>query len=363
MGLKENLINYSKRYNKVGSVFNKVLIVIFVLCAAVMVMYSLDPQRFQSQVVQTDNVPTGVYIDCPRTQTGSLENLTISNINIVDKISVIDYTTDVLKGPNQKNLIPPVTKPEFSTYTELGSCFPDDQMVITVTTDNITKVYPLAILDYHIVINDIIGNTPVAVVYTPTSGIINVFKTLLKTNHVILGHTGSLYKNTDLLVDFSTDTLWSAKTGEALVGVMTGGKLEKINFRLMNYGKAKTEYTLGKIMTFSTGFRRDYGIDPFKEFKNNNVIPQQTSNQSTLLNLKETVVGFVYNNQNYAISINKIKDQTPYSAIIGADKLTSTYSKGEYILTLISGNVTSKLNFEFMYWYVWYDYYPDTIVL
>lgn len=364
MGIQEKYNEINKKFSNAGSIINKVLFIVFVLCIALLIIYMFIPNNNKINVVQTDNVPGGTLIECPQTVYASLEKVTITDINVIDRISLINYGSEVLVGPNQKNLVAPITNPQVSTPGFLGNCLADSREVITVTTDNITRIYPLAILDYHIVINDTVGNTPIAVVYTPTSGMINVFKTTVKNSRLIFGHTGSLYKNTDLLVDFSSDTLWSAKTGEALVGMMTGAKLQKIDFRFMNYSRAKTEYPNAQIVTFSTGFKRNYGIDPFIEYKNNNLIPQELSNQSSILSIKEFVLGFTVDNQYYAISTSKIKDQTPYHASIGNNLLTAVYNDGEYILTLnANGESARQISFEIMYWFVWYDYYPATRVL
>lgn len=353
---------FTKFYTRASGLYNKIIIVLAVIVIIGLIYYLINPPEQQVEL-QTDNIATvGEFLNCPQTGDDYLEQVTISNINLVSQISLINYKTEVLEAQNQKNIIPPITKPVFMSYETLGSCFGDFQKVITVTVNNITKIYPVAILEYHIVINDIIDKTPIIVVYTPISGIIKAFNSSLRSETAVFGHSGSIYKNTDLLVDFKTDSLWSVFNGKALVGISTGAILPEVEFRVMNYGKAKTEYPEAQVMSFITGFRRNYGVDPFVEFKNNNIYFQEPFNKSNLVRGKEIILGFEYNGIHYAVPTEKVSDNETYNSTAEGQDVKVEYTDGEYI-AYMGADQETKLKLEIMYWYIWYDYYPDTRVI
>jgi len=362
MKTKKILTNANKFYRKANGIYNKIIVIILLLVVGSLIIYMVNSRGGKVDVINVDNVDSGTYIECPQTADKYLETVNYQDINTVKQISVINFETEVLVSSNKKNIIPPITKPEFTDYVILDECFMDSQKVITVTIGEETKIYPLAILEYHLVINDVMGYTPIIVVYTPITGITRVYKSSVKGEKYIFGHSGNLYRNTDLLVDFKTDSLWSSKEGTALVGIMTGATLEKLDFRLMNYGKAKQDFPNGKVMTFATGFRRGYGLDPFVEYKNSNALFQEPAYKYQVIEDKQQVIGFEYNENHYAVELSKITENAPYISKIEEKNLKIILSGGEYIAYLGSGE-DGRIVTDIMYWFTWYDYNPDTRVL
>lgn len=302
-------------------------------------------------------------IECPQTAEAYLEKADLVDIKTVTQIGLINYDKEVLLSQNKKNLVPPVNKPLFVNYDTLNGCFEDGRQVVVVQVADEVRLYPVAILEYHIVVNDVIAGEPIAVVYAPISGIVRAFKTTIKTDKLVFGHSGNLYKNTDLLVDFKTDSLWSVQNGKALIGVMSGGILEQIDYKVMNYAKAKNDYPQAKIMSMVTGYRRTYGIDPFIDYKTSLSIFQEPTNKSSNLADKDLILGFNYQGVNYAIAQKKVMQSQIYRTKIATDvDVKIVYDQGQFTLYVGKGS-DSETKFDLMYWYVWYDYNPDTHVI
>jgi len=360
MSLTDTLKKTDKFIKKTGAVYDKVALILLLLIVGIILIYMVSGINNSSNgPAKTDNIGQTTAINCPQTDAKNIQNVDLLDINTATQISSINYNTDVLISQNKKNIIPPVTRPEYVSYSLLGSCLEDTRKVLVVNVDGQTKVYPLDILAYHIAINDVYTNTPIVVIYSPISDIYRVFKTTVKGQVYTFGHSGALYKNTDLLVDFQTDTLWSALTGEALVGTMTGAKLEQIDYRIMNYGRAKSEFPEGQVMTFMTGFVRQYGVDPFLDFKNSNLEEQEPSFSSNALPVKQVVLGFQVKGIHYAVPTSNVTDKQPYYSSVNGQTLKVILVNGEYIIYLGDSNPNPQ-NYDSMYWYVWYNYYPDT---
>jgi hypothetical protein len=171
-----------------------------------------------------------------------------------------------------------------------------------------------------------------------------------------------LYRNTDLLIDYKTNTLWSAYTGKALVGTQAGATLEPVDFRIMSFGKAKKEFQYASIMSFVTGHRRYYGVDQFTTFKSSNTLYQKLSYSSNQLEIKEYVLGFELNSIHYAVPVSKITKNNPYVTTINDKQVKFINDNGEYI-GYFTDNESVKLKLERAFWYIWYDYNPDTKVI
>jgi hypothetical protein len=352
----------SQYYHKADQTYNRLLLIAALLGVGVLIMFFITP-KYDGQS-KTDNIETlsQKQITCPQTASNEIVKPNESTINTVKQISSIDYDKEVYPGPGKRNIIPPVTKTKFVSYSQLGSCFGLDQQVIVVTIKGLTKVYPVTIADYHIVINDSFGNIPVIIVRSPMSGFYRVFQANVNGQNLGFAHSGDLYKNVDLLVDDKSDTLWTVVDGKAVVGVMTGATLIPIDFHVMNYGKAQSQFTNGKVMTFETGYRRTYGVDPFLDFKKGNYLYQEPSHISRVLNEMEPIIGFVVDGFHYAIPTAKISSTSIYKATANDKEIKVTFDGGEYY-AYFGNSRSNQIKLDYAYWYVWFDQYPDTKVI
>jgi len=352
----------SQYYHKADDAYNRLLLVAAALGVVVLLMFLVIP-NYDGRT-STDNIDTvsQKLLMCPQTASAEIVKPVESTINTVKQISSIDYEHEVYSGSGKRNMIPPVTQTKFVNYSQLGKCFGLDQQVIVVSINGVTKVYPVTIVDYHIVINDSFGNVSVSIVRSPMSGLYRVFQSTVNGQNLVFAHSGDLYKNVDLLVDDKSDSLWTVVDGKAVVGVMTGATLSPLDFRLMNYAKAQSQYPNGKVMSFETGYRRTYGVDPFLDFKKGNYLYQEPSHKSKVLNEMDSVIGFVVDGFHYAIPTARISSTSIYKATANDKEIRVTLDGGEYY-AYFSNSRTNKIKLDYAYWYVWFDYYPDTKVL
>ncbi len=106
----------------------------------------------------------------------------------------------------------------------------------------------------------------VLVTYCPLcrSGI--VFDPVVAGERVEFGTSGKLWNSNLLMYDRTTDSLWSQILGEAVVGEMTGTKLDVLPSDITTYGAWKTEQPSGQVLSRETGYSRDYGRDPYGDY-------------------------------------------------------------------------------------------------
>ncbi|MBL4625017.1 MAG: DUF3179 domain-containing protein [Flavobacteriales bacterium] len=131
-----------------------------------------------------------------------------------------------------RDVIPPIDNPNFwSKKQALDSLF-GHEPVIAIEINGEAKGYPLSILMYHEIVNDIVGGVPVTGSYCPLCNAGIVFDRRLKFDdneyELDFGVSGML-RNSDMVMwDRQTETWWQQFTGEGLVGKLQGALLTQI---------------------------------------------------------------------------------------------------------------------------------------
>ncbi len=80
-----------------------------------------------------------------------------------DVVKVIDRSP-VIRVLN-KDDIPAIDSPAFERADSASSFMRDEEIVIGVSDDNTAKAYSTWLLDSHEIVNDVIGQTPIAVTW------------------------------------------------------------------------------------------------------------------------------------------------------------------------------------------------------
>ena len=127
----------------------------------------------------------------------------------------------------RKDGIPALTNPAHvpaadATYLE------DDELVFGVEIAGDARAWPLRILDWHEVLNDVVGGVPVTLAYCPLcgSGILYDARAPGRDEPFVFGTSGLLYRSNKLMYDQATHSLWHQFTGRPVVGPLTGSGIE-----------------------------------------------------------------------------------------------------------------------------------------
>ena len=77
------------------------------------------------------------------------------------------------------------------------------------------------------------------------------------------GTTGLLRFSNLVMYDRQTESWWQEFNGEAVVGDMTGKRLELLPLRIVPWKEFKAAFPQGKVLSRDTGHRRPYGSNPY----------------------------------------------------------------------------------------------------
>jgi hypothetical protein len=101
---------------------------------------------------------------------------------------------------------------------------PDDP-VIGVAINGDVRAYPRRIIDWHEMVNDVVGGVPVSLAYCTLCGSAVLYDGRLEGRTLRFGTSGLLYRSNKLMYDRETRTLWEQYSGEPVWGPLVGSGL------------------------------------------------------------------------------------------------------------------------------------------
>ena len=176
--------------------------------------------------------------------------------------SIVDFS-EILVGNPTKDGIPSVTYPLMETVEEAGGWLAARSPVIAVEIDQEARAYPLAILIWHEIANDMIAGTPVAVTFCPLCNSAITFDRHVDHDVLEFGVSGMLRHSDLIMYDRETETWWQQLTGEGLVGEYAGAWLDIVPSQVINFASFAERYPDGLVMSRDTGYNRQYGVNPY----------------------------------------------------------------------------------------------------
>jgi hypothetical protein len=174
----------------------------------------------------------------------------------------IEYD-EILSGGPPRDGIPSIDDPQFISQDEAAEWLPPVEPVIAVEINGDARAYPLQILTWHEIVNDTVGDVPVAVTFCPLCNSALTFDRRFDGQVFAFGTSG-LLRNSDLIMyDRTTETLWQQFTGAGIVGDLAGEQLTFVPSILVSFNDFQEAYPEGVVLSRDTGFNRRYGENPY----------------------------------------------------------------------------------------------------
>ena len=182
-----------------------------------------------------------------------------------------DWKTDFTKAsvsPEEltrgqtKDGIPAISQPRFLAVPKvdfLGAREP----VIAFELGGEARAYPLQILTWHEIVNDVVADRPVLITFCPLCNTAIAFDRTVGGETLEFGVSGFLRKSDLVMFDRKTESWWQQVTGEAIVGELTGTRLEFLPSSIVSWADFKASFPEGRVLSRETGFRREYGRNPY----------------------------------------------------------------------------------------------------
>lgn len=175
--------------------------------------------------------------------------------------SSVDFR-EIISGGPPKDGIPAIDAPRFTVASDPNLGLSDDEPVIACVYEGAGHAYPLRILMFHEIVNDVIGDLAIAVTYCPLCNTSIVFDRTVDGRVLDFGTTGKLRFSDLVMYDRQTESWWQQFTGEAIVGAMNGKRLAILPSRVMPFGAFRQTFPEGRVLQPPERASR-YGVNPY----------------------------------------------------------------------------------------------------
>ena len=306
----------------------------------------------------------------------------------------------IVNGGPPPDGIPSIDNPKFIQIQKAEEFLEDSDLVVGLNINGDIRAYPLQILVWHEIVNDKVGNTPVAVTYCPLCFTNQVFNRTMNDGQILeFGTSGKLYNSNLVMYDRTTKSLWSQAMAQGIGGTFAGIKLERIPFDVAYWKEWKQLYPDSKVLSTDTGSTRPYGADPYGDYYTNGEILFPVSNSDDRVGLKEIAIGLENKGQYKAFKLQEIEDKKVinnqvngkpivlfslhpfmarvYDPVVNGQTLEFNYNikdkkfvdkqtnsmwnfDGKSISGQMKGKQLTRLSFDEGFWFEWVAFHPKT---
>ena len=304
---------------------------------------------------------------------------------------------EIVWGGVEQDGIPPLRLPKLIKANKADYLAGTD-IVFGVNINGVAKAYPKRILAWHEMFIDDFGDQTIAGVYCTLCGTVIAYDMTHEGITHNLGTSGFLYRSNKLMYDKATQSLWNTIEGKPVLGPLAKDDIELNVYPVVTstWNEWKSTHPNTLVLSLDTGHQRDYsegaaysdyfGSDAlmFPVPKSNNALRNKDevliiraagyrddpiAISTSFLNKKKWYMGhvadtnfIVITDKSNAARVYDIKNHQFKSFKKGTlkDELGQEWNVSAD--TIVGpGNVTlERLPSHNMFWFAWYNAYPET---
>ena len=267
----------------------------------------------------------------------------------------------ILHGGPAKDGIPAIDAPKFLPPS--GAPLAPGDRVLGLARNGAVKAYPVRILNWHEIVNDRLGDEPIAITYCPLCGTGIAYLRRVGGRPTTFGVSGLLYNNDLLLYDRATQSLWSQMLAQAISGPLKGEKLTPVALIHTTWADWNARHPDTLVFSAETGFSRDYSRDPYAGYESSPRVMFPTAATSDRFPAKELVLGVELNGARkaYAFSeLAKALGNRPQGTIddrLGGSAVSIRFDR-EHRAAQAFDSSGRELPAYVAYWFAWSAFYP-----
>jgi hypothetical protein len=268
---------------------------------------------------------------------------------------------DIKKGGPPRDGIPSLDNPVFVTADDATYLKGRDR-VLGLSINGVSRAYPIRVLNYHEIVNDIVGGAGVVVTYCPLCGSGTAFAAVIDGRHHEFGVSGLLYNSDVLMYDRETGSLWSQLMVQAVTGPMKGTQLEQLPLSNTSWREWVKRYPETRVLSNKTGYSRNYKVDPYPNYGRDGTLFFPVAHASKKYRRKEIVMGLEIDGQFQAYPFKELKkgESRFDDAFAGEDFSVEFDAKNRTARVLRSDG--SEIPTTMAFWFAWYAFHPETAV-
>ncbi len=176
---------------------------------------------------------------------------------------------EIISGGVGRDGIPSIDDPQFEPAKEHDDSFAGNEPVVSINVNGDARAYPLQILTWHEIVNDVVGGKPLAITYCPLCNSAVVFDAQFETEILEFGVSGMLRYSDLVMYDRQTGTWWQQFTGNGIVGKHAGKRLTLVPSRLESWDNFLERHPDGQVLVPNDPRARPYGRNPYAGYDSN----------------------------------------------------------------------------------------------
>lgn len=269
-------------------------------------------------VTETSDQPTATTVDSDTTTTNPPTTIepgedVPSALDDMEHPSFPEPLVDpdqIISGGPPPDGIPPIDGPSFVSVEEADEWLANEEPVLYLEMNDEVHAYPIQIMMWHEIVNDTVGGVPVTVTYCPLCNSAVSFRREVNGQVTTFGTSGRLYASALVMYDRATESLWTHFDGRAVVGALTGEKLEPISSPLLAWSDFKESFPDAEVLDRnSTGYDRPYGRNPYAGYDDPDTQPFLfRGDVDDRAAAKQRVVGVAVDSASRAWSLDALKE-------------------------------------------------------
>ncbi len=271
--------------------------------------------------------------------------------------------SEILHGGPPRDGIPALSNPKLVESDSAGYLEPEDR-VVGITLNGEARAYPVAILNWHEIVNDEIDDRHFAITYCPLCGTAVAFDSTIEGSTTEFGVSGLLYNSDVLLYDRDTESLWSQILGQAVAGPRVGQSLTAIPISHTSWRDWRNDHPHTLVLSDDTGYSRDYRRDPYAGYEESRHTYFAVNNRAPdTYHPKEVVVGLGVDGVYKAYPFIELERQGKpgFSDSVNGKRFDFEWDAANRSVTITdsAGHHVAAIQ---GFWFAWFAFHPDTEV-
>ncbi len=289
--------------------------------------------------------------------------LSAGSTNGFDLSNSILPRDQIFHGGPPRDGIPALSDPKLIKSANVDYLEADDR-VVGISLNGQARAYPIAILNWHEIVNDEIDGQRFAITYCPLCGTAVAFDATIDGRPTDFGVSGLLYNSDVLLYDRDTESLWSQIMNQAISGERVGKMLTAIPISHTTWRDWLADHPDTLVLSDDTGYFRDYQRDPYAGYEKsrhtyfavNNEAPDSYHPKEVVLGLD---VGGVYKAYPF-VELDK-QGKNRFSDSVGGKLFNFDWDAVNRSISVTDSAGKPVAGIQ-GYWFAWFAFHPDTEV-
>ncbi|MCP4995097.1 MAG: DUF3179 domain-containing protein [Gammaproteobacteria bacterium] len=280
----------------------------------------------------------------------------------IDPEAALIPIDEIHSGGPPRDGIPSIDNPSFEKGGMTKELKPEEQ-VLGLVHNGVARAYPVAIMNWHEIVNDRFGREPVVITFCPLCGSGVAYRAELSGEVLEFGVSGLLYNSDVLLYDRQTESLWSQILSRAVTGKMRGRSLSMLPLEHTTWESWLSAHPDTEVLSRNTGSARDYDRDPYAGYQSSRGIYFPVKKRDPRFHPKERVLGIEIEGQYkaYPLSELSLTEGMIVNDEFAGEIIRVIYDpKGQSARLVDDAGKTLPAIQSF--WFAWYAFHPDTAV-